>query len=298
MYAYWVEAYFVRLGPYLVGILIFWALLKIHRTISLPRRARRGPACERCGYSAQGLNALACPECGADLRRHGIITPRMEAKRRGSLASTIVVWTLLCGTLTYLGDAFARDYQNYRVQSAAVNAVSTWRCRLVPLSGNYQSADLIFDSDWSSIAGDLEMTLTLLDGSTRTLTLDPASRQILDPEPVAPPWGRDTIPDLFTAAGLDASDPTISREADEITTTVELALMSPSFVNSGFQRLHSSRVTSLNPPPTPVYHVFLFQSLLIELAAYAVALVLYILGIAYIVHRRQQLLCHALPSPP
>lgn len=298
MYQYWIEAYFVSVGPYLVGILVAWSLLKIHRTITLPRKARHGSACERCGYSAEGLNSLACPECGADLRRHGIITPRMEAKRRGSLATTIVVWTLLFGTLTYLCHAFARDYQNSRVQSAAVNAVSTWRCRLVPLSGNYQSADLVFDSDWSSIAGDLEMTLTLLDGSTRTLMLDPASGQILDPEPVAPPWGRDTIPDLFTAAGLDASDPTIGREADEITTTVELALMSPSFVNSGLQRLHSSRVTSLNPVLTSTFTVFPSKTFLIELAAYAVAVVLYILGIAYIVHRRQQLLRHTLPATP
>lgn len=29
--------------------------------------------CGRCGYSARGIAALCCPECGADLRRVGIV---------------------------------------------------------------------------------------------------------------------------------------------------------------------------------------------------------------------------------
>ncbi|MEM9415419.1 MAG: hypothetical protein AAGA29_08090 [Planctomycetota bacterium] len=41
-------------------------------------RPRNIPACGKCGYPARGLNTLDCPECGADLREVGIMTPNMR----------------------------------------------------------------------------------------------------------------------------------------------------------------------------------------------------------------------------
>ncbi|MEM9111381.1 MAG: hypothetical protein AAGC72_15305 [Planctomycetota bacterium] len=38
-------------------------------------RDHRLPSCGQCGYAVRGIETLACPECGADLREVGIIMP-------------------------------------------------------------------------------------------------------------------------------------------------------------------------------------------------------------------------------
>ena len=51
------------------------------------------PVCGQCGYGTRGLTGLACPECGADLREVGIVTPR--ARGQVGPAKFIGLWTLL-----------------------------------------------------------------------------------------------------------------------------------------------------------------------------------------------------------
>lgn len=82
----------------LIGLLagLSWLGAAIWRALTLPRRARRAPACERCGYSVEGLAGLTCPECGTDLRKTGIITALMEVRRRGGRGGAIYGWTVVC----------------------------------------------------------------------------------------------------------------------------------------------------------------------------------------------------------
>ena len=41
-----------------------------------------GAKCGGCGYAAEGLPGLRCPECGADLRKVGICVGRSKKERQ------------------------------------------------------------------------------------------------------------------------------------------------------------------------------------------------------------------------
>jgi len=49
-------------------------------------------ACGSCAYPVNGLSALNCPECGADLREVGINPSKSSGKR-----TLGIILTLLCG---------------------------------------------------------------------------------------------------------------------------------------------------------------------------------------------------------
>ena len=59
-------------------------------------------SCGACGYAVRGLEALNCPECGADLRTVGINRPKGGAARTAGIVITIVTALLI---LTCLGSA-------------------------------------------------------------------------------------------------------------------------------------------------------------------------------------------------
>lgn len=65
-------------------------------TFLLGRRSRvrsvKVPCCARCFYAVEGLASLVCPECGADLREVGILTPAMRRPVSPWLA--MLLWTL------------------------------------------------------------------------------------------------------------------------------------------------------------------------------------------------------------
>ena len=54
------------------------------------------PVCGNCGYPSRGLGSLDCPECGADLREAGIITPALvQAIDGGSVGCALpFAWTV------------------------------------------------------------------------------------------------------------------------------------------------------------------------------------------------------------
>lgn len=60
-------------------------------------------ACGGCGYAVRGLQALQCPECGADLRAVGINRPKGGTARNVGIALTLGTALLL---LTCLGSMF------------------------------------------------------------------------------------------------------------------------------------------------------------------------------------------------
>lgn len=75
----------------LLGVLAGFLILALNRA---RRRALTGPICGKCGYSALGLTAMTCPECGSDFRAVGILTPTTP-RRTGPLAAYLLFTILL-----------------------------------------------------------------------------------------------------------------------------------------------------------------------------------------------------------
>jgi hypothetical protein len=75
-------------------------------------------SCGGCGYAVRGLEALNCPECGADLRMVGINRPKSGAARNVGIALTIGTLLLL---LTCFGSWFLFSSQPSSMQSAPAN---------------------------------------------------------------------------------------------------------------------------------------------------------------------------------
>lgn len=63
----------------LLGIGISHAALKRLRT---PLHTAEKGVCGQCSYSARGLTTVHCPECGADLRRAGIVSVDFRRNKR------------------------------------------------------------------------------------------------------------------------------------------------------------------------------------------------------------------------
>jgi hypothetical protein len=60
----------------LLLLLIIAAGTAVWLIVRLRGRRVTDPVCGRCGYAVRGLPTFTCPECGADLREVGILTPR------------------------------------------------------------------------------------------------------------------------------------------------------------------------------------------------------------------------------
>lgn len=95
----------------ILPLILLFAVFVVTITIVLLRRGARGPghqadgpACGACGYATRGITELTCPECGADLRKVGIVKP---GEGRSILAGcllptllTILVFLLAIGGFT------------------------------------------------------------------------------------------------------------------------------------------------------------------------------------------------------
>ncbi|MCC6679572.1 MAG: hypothetical protein IT445_01605 [Phycisphaeraceae bacterium] len=66
---------------------------------SRPADPRDGGRCGQCGYSVRGIAALQCPECGADLREVGIVTPG-SSRPRGAFLGVSVLWLIVMAVVT------------------------------------------------------------------------------------------------------------------------------------------------------------------------------------------------------
>ena len=90
------------MGPCFV-LLLLLALVVV--LVVLVLRRRRGPAvalpsCGQCGYAVRGLPTFTCPECGADLREVGIVTP--TERRPLSPWWRVAIWSVLLPIPAYL----------------------------------------------------------------------------------------------------------------------------------------------------------------------------------------------------
>eukprot|EP00752_Nemacystus_decipiens_P015798 g14108.t1 len=71
-----------------VGLIYIWV-----RALKQPSYAQGLANCGRCGYGVRGSATMTCPECGADFREVGILSPLMR-KTFISPALFIVLWSL------------------------------------------------------------------------------------------------------------------------------------------------------------------------------------------------------------
>ena len=284
-------------GLFIVPIVLFvWAIVTIVRAITLPRNAARFAACERCGYAVADLTSFTCPECGVDLRNGGIITPAIIARTRGSLTSAILAWTYIAGFVAYL--AFTLSIGFLSVGGAAwtsFSANTSWSNNLTPTSGNYQSLEILFDHDYTSVTSDIDLTLGDTGGTLHTISLDPNTMQITGLATSPTTWSPITIETWYAQLGLDTTDAQILAEAAEVTREVDLALRSPSSSMAPSNlREHTSNAMPVASTATPITPPPAFgPPPAVWLAATAVGLLIYALGIVFIVRRRSTLLRRA-----
>ena len=110
------------------GLIVLWVLV-------LKRRHKRGEmsGCGKCGYAVEGLQGWMCPECGSDLRRVGIVTPRQKGMP-GPLVF-VLLWTLLLPIPAFVAAGFA-------AVAGPQKQINGQRLSLTPASNAYGSIDL------------------------------------------------------------------------------------------------------------------------------------------------------------
>ena len=81
----------MAIGPF--ALLVFFGAVLATSWIRVLRRPKSDlPTCGACAYAVRGVSSLFCPECGADLREVGIVTPG----RRGMVTPVVFIvgWTV------------------------------------------------------------------------------------------------------------------------------------------------------------------------------------------------------------
>ncbi len=132
------------LAPALFLLLIAWAISTIVIALTLPKKAAKAPACERCKYPVAGLAAFNCPECGTDLRLTGIITRPMEVRRRGNLFSAIMAWTVLCAMVALVATSlFGSFWMMSTLRSSGNTSTMTTKTTLTPASQSSKGIDIV-----------------------------------------------------------------------------------------------------------------------------------------------------------
>ena len=276
------------LMPILGLALIAWTIITIIRAVTLPKNSKREPACESCHYPAAGLETFTCPECGSDLRVAGIITPAMEISRRGSLVGALLAWTILCGIIVYI--ALMVSFMFIGFNSAMGNMNTTNTVTLTPSSGNYQSIDLTYDTDYVSVTSPMVMTLVTSDGTSSTLTLDPGMRTVNRLGVGSSPWDKDAVETWYQQVGLDTTDKQVVADADEITRVVDSLLMNPGNPYTLNLTEHANpTINTIGGPGATAMSGGIFASAATDMIVIMLSLLIYIGGIIFIVLRRSHL---------
>lgn len=278
--------------PLIVLTVVASAVLAVWRAMTLPRGGAREPVCERCGYAVAGVAGFTCPECGSDLREVGIITPRMEAVRRGSLAGAVLGWTVMWMAGAWVAWWAVLMFWSFgAAMNTAASTTTTWSQTLTPNTPIYRSVELDYDSDWRSVTSSVRLLLTLSDGHVESLVLDPGPMTVVGLEGGEREWSARAVELWFAESGLDMRDAEVAGAAAETARVVETTLMSP---DSGYTLNLTHHTNVLTPtggaattvssgapaPLSPVSWV----------AAGAVGIGVYCAGIVVMVFRRRRLL--------
>ncbi|MCC7389898.1 MAG: hypothetical protein IT431_14150 [Phycisphaerales bacterium] len=285
------------LSPLIGVVLIAWAVHTIWRAVMPARNAPKEPACERCRYPIVGSIGAAgfiCPECGSDLRVVGIITPMMEIVRRGSVTGAILAWTFLVGAVSYfglMGVLIATSFSQTMVTTAG--ATTSWSQTLTPNSPLYQSIEIEYDSDWQSVTGPIEITLTPNDGHPESLGLDPVPRTVIGLEGGQTQWDEGTVRVWFGQMGLDMGDPEVGAAAAEVSRVIDLTIMAPDNAFTMNLAEHTHTLTPVAVPAAVGTGASIFEGAVFWLAGLVLVVLVYAGGVVGIVVRRRRLVGRA-----
>jgi len=88
------------------------------------RDMSNGGACGKCGYNVRGIESLACPECGADLREVGITgTVR---PRTGLFVGASAVWLFAMSVLALAAGLVLAGMRELPSGNPSRAAAATW----------------------------------------------------------------------------------------------------------------------------------------------------------------------------
>lgn len=212
------------------------------------------PICAKCGYAVRGLMGLDCPECGADLREVGIMTP----KQRGAVSPVmfVLLWTLLLpgpscfmsGLLVWVGPQTSVPnemleltpntsgaYQMIHINYISMFSFGSHGFSHLTVEGNAQQHEYIeFDpvamtyEDWSNVSSTTTGSATSTAGITAGVTK---------------PLDRQALLDLFNRAGANISDQAVIDEVDELLTIINqmptqgLGQLNPTHFNQSYMNM-------------------------------------------------------------
>lgn len=239
-----------------LGVLVIAELVRsLVVSLTLPRGYRPHPACVRCGYDVRGLAQFTCPECGNDLRSIGIMTPAIEARRRGSTWGALLAWTVLVSlAASVMGNVVfaAAGLRSARAaQAAAATAAAAARAgnpaapasaspatagvlnqttldvRLTPRSAQYSHIDLqlLHTPAFGNQPVQTVISFALPGPGKGTASLNASSDQargfnVIDPSGKVITTGlvptRADVLAWLKAAGVDPAAPGVAEEADDL----------------------------------------------------------------------------------
>jgi hypothetical protein len=305
--------------PLLIAAVMVYTLVV---SLTRPRRYRPHPACERCGYAVTGLASLTCPECGTDLRAGGIITPAMEARRRGSTLGAILAWTvLMAGAVFVIANIAFVAVGVSTARSAAATAAATATAPgrsptglttvmsedLRPNSGAFPLVRYTLSNapsfDGSAAAITVSLSLPGMGGGTPmfTATLSPAGAGGASGAASSFSWtdplGRvvgtgstPTVDDVLAwmrAAGVDSSAPGATAEAPELLGLLTLSAIPAGSAYSGMA-FTPGGTTVTTMPATLAPTMFNWAFAIVAMVVVG-AVVVWALGIWLIVWRRRRM---------
>ncbi len=279
-----------------IEILILCILVAAAATFFYYRRQARHtasinePACGSCRYPVRGLEAMTCPECGTDLREAGIITPTASTNPLGRLPSKIIIFTTITALVGFLtlpllmhtlpkqqsatrsvtfGSPTSATYQ--QIEAKRASHTTTWLGRTLSQSNKTPlTIELTRASGTTTAEYDLVATATVKAGATTT------------PHPVADT--KDALHKLFTAAGIDTTNPAVAAELSALATEFDAPITAPVTKPAQFMSGGGGSGTSTGPHPLSI------------ITAIAALLTIYAAGVVVIcrTHHRN---APAIPKP-
>lgn len=193
-------------------------------------------ACGRCGYFVRGIESLTCPECGADLREVGIVTP--HAQRGMGVAGWLVLWTV--------GLPLPAAIVTGIVYEVLLPYERTQRIRQSfsrPPSNQYRQIEVRSHGrelrwPWQARRGQdppltrIDLRVTGLNGSVIDVTIDPTAMTYertsgQGAAAAAKPVDVSAATAWFKAAGADAALPEVVQEATELANQLKALPTSP-----------------------------------------------------------------------
>ncbi len=185
------------------------------------------PSCGQCGYAVFGLPTFTCPECGADLREVGIVTPGqsgMSPRMRGLLL--VLIWTLALPVAAFVATIVI---VNAIPQTTTITAQRTLNS---PNSNAYDEIHLTqvrADRGSTRMSNILTVTLISAEAGPSPMTVDATnhgySYRRKSGSEVKADGGPDTktFLDWMADAGIDPENAQVKLEAAELSTLAQRA---------------------------------------------------------------------------